>query len=303
MTSPTLQELIDRTPNGGTLDLGQGTYSVGDDPTEEIPAFVGDNRHGLTITGDGATILARPSSLRHRPAFLVRGTRVTLAGDVGIVGARDTGEPYDPAREAQHGIELQGATSFDSSWHVQHVYGSSYYIGKRVGGPVDRWSERITVHDFTSVEAGRQHIAAQAVDGLTVTRAKLHGCTHAAFDVEPPGTDWGCRHLTWSDTDLYGPFTFAFANLGLGTSTSCSDITLERIRCHGQPFRARIVPQPGTRRQRYAFVDCSSDTQITSPPITAWYVDGLTVTGLAQPRPRGVDPVHANYCTDVTVAA
>lgn len=292
-----LQSKINATPDGGTLNLGNAVYDIDLDPNKEYPAAIVDVRHDLTIIGNGAQIRVRPSTLRHRPALLVRGKNVKLLGDVTIVGPRPNNAGWDASREAQHGIETQGAVGFKCEWTVKNVYGNSLSAGKRVtSGKPDRWSSGLDL-DMHSIQAGRQHINFDAAEHV---RLKLQGdtCVRSAVDIEPPGSKGGCRDLYWYDSDLRGHFFFALANKGAGSDTSCSDIHLDGVRCHGQAFGVRVVPVTGSRRQRYTLENCSSDVTTHIPTLTFWHVDGIVIRNITQPIDKGVELARFNDCTN-----
>jgi hypothetical protein len=300
----TLQDLVNGTPQGGTLDLKGATYTVGgvagENPT--YPWFIPDTK-SLTIVGGGAHIVVQPGTLNRR-GLLVRGSNVKLLGDVTVHGDGPDVARYSYSHEFGHCVELQGAVNFESTWKVENGWGNGYYVGKRTFSDKtpERWSQGVVLHDFTSAHMGRQHLALQAVHGVSVSKATMTDAARSAVDIEPPGSNWGCDHLLWTDTDLTGGFEYALANLGNGNQGGVHDITLDGIRCHGQYFGVMVDPPASTRRQNYTFKNCTSDTKANHTPIRVYNVDGLTVHNITQPLGTPA-LVQAVGCTGVVTDA
>lgn len=298
----TLQDLINATPIGGTLDLKGDTYEVGADPMQQFPLVFGGSK-AITVVGSGAIIHVLPSKLRSRPALMVRAPNVNLLGDVTIHADDDK---RDAALEAQHGIELQGAVNFTSHWAVENVQGSSHYWGKNpnlTGGT--GWCRNVTLQNPVCVNSGRQHVAMQAVDGFKILRPNFTRCprNHSAFAFEPNGHDWGCKNGYIANGIVRGPCGPMFGSLGLGDhqpSYNLSHIVFDSMAADGFAFGIRVVNGVGQRRGPLAFINCSSDTIANQPCVRCQGVDGLMVLGFKQPVSNNISPFeNSPDCTNV----
>lgn len=284
-----LQALVDATPAGGTLDLAGRTF------TSAVPVMV---RGPIKIVGNDARILTAASKARVWPNLIIRGAGVQFSGRVFVEGSKPDGAGYDPDREAQHGVELQGVTDFSmSGWRVVNTWGDAVYVGKHNG----RWSSRVTVEDFGSEEIGRQQITLAAVRDVLITNFTLASGNRSVFDLEPPGHDWGAQRVRITDGTVRQPHGYLLACKGVGASGSVRDVHFSHIRGHGRAISAMVDPPLGTRRANFSFLSCESDTLVHSTPLRFNRCDGVLVRDVSQPIDRGIDLVHANDCTLVDV--
>lgn len=278
---------------GAIVSLGSDTYEL--DGTVRVA--------GRTLIGSGATIMVKASRVRARPALIVSGNGTRLLGDVTVVGPMPDGNGYDPTREAQHAIQVDGATNSEiAGWTLRNVFGDAISVGTvdhRAHAP---WTHNLSIHDITVDEIGRHAINIDALDHGAATRMRIGRVNMAVVDIEPPGHPWGCRYFAWTDSlvnDSGGGFVLA--SKGVGTSDSVHDITLSGIVCSRRLFNVQINPPEGTRRQRFSIRNCGGAGKATSPVLNFRRVDGVNVEHITQKMHRGVQLIEAHDCTDVVV--
>lgn len=301
--SDVLQQMIAATPVGGHLDLGAKSYAIGVDPTQEYPVVA---RHPITISGAGATLLVGRSKLLHRPAVTARGPGVQLLGDVTVMHAED---PKNAHYEQQNGIETQGADQFICDWKVEHAQGSSYYLGKDITKPPGTgWTTN--AHLFpSSTNAGRQHVALQAVKRFEVRSFSFDTCGagHSVIVFEPNGHDWGCQDGVISGGTVRGPMDWLFGSLGLGdhqpNSGNLARIMMRDVSVFGHAAGIEIMHGVGNRRGPFWADNISSDTVANQATIRLVGVDGFHLTRYRQPASRGVNLLNVSPdCTDVVTS-
>lgn len=284
----TLQGLVDKTPAGGTLDLGTKHFDI----TESVIV------HGpITITGKGAGIALGPSPLRELPNFICRGPGVVLTGSVTLVGSKPTGVGYEARREAQHGLELQGVTDFScDGWRIQNTRGDAVYVGKHN----DRWSQNVSLSNIVTNEIGRQHVSLVAVHTANIQHFHLAAGYRSVFDIEPPGHDWGASDVVIAHGRVTSTHGFLLACKGVGDMVR--NVHLNEVVCHNRLVNAMVVPPDGKRRQQFAITNCTSDVRAHSTPLRFHNIDGLIIEGNTMPVDRGVVPAVAQGCTNVHIS-
>lgn len=301
MMAKTLQDLINGTPQGGTLDLKAATYPIGGPTVDSLYAtFVADTKP-VTITGEGAHIVLQPG-VHHQRALMVRGPNVKLLGDVTVHGAGPDVANYSYSHEFGHAIELQGALNFESTWKVTNAWGNGYFLTtRRMNGTApDRWCKGVKIHDYTSAHCGRQHIAVDAADDWEAWNFDWKDAAQprAAIDIEPPGSAWGFHRGHVHHGTAEG-FDFFLANGGNGNTGGCADLEIDHVDVKGQYFGVRVVPPADTRRQNYNIHDVSSDTKANHAAMTFWNMDGVTLHNVKQPMAGGVELARFNHCTGI----
>lgn len=271
------------------IDLASGVYEL--EGTIKVT--------GRRITGNGAVIRHLPSSLREQSAFILKGQNPRIDGRVTVVGSAPPGAPYDPSREAQHAVQVDGAVAPNlSGWTFRNVYGDGIYFGKVDHLAAGAWTRGATVEGITFDEIGRHAITGDALDVAYVTALNVGRCNLAIFDVEPPGHSWGCKKLTWNNSQIFDTGGgFVFANKGVGSSVSVQDITLDNIHCHHRLFNVQVNPPDGVRRQNFKITNCSGKGVAYVSPLTFRHVDGVTVSNVVQSVGPGIDLVTAIDCT------
>ena len=270
-----LQGLIDRTPDGGVVRLqAHGTYRV-------EGTLVVEERHRLTIEGNGALIFATTPGDGTRSHLRIIGGSDLVVRGLGIRGANPhagtDGAAYVPELEAQHGIRIEGATDVElDRVRVSDVHGDFVYLGKHLED--DRWTERVWVHDSTFARSGRQGISVTGGRDIVIEHNTITDVRMATIDLEPHPS-FGAENIHILENS-FGPVRLiSFAATGGGR---VDNVVVARNTLRGQALRIIARPPDGTRRQRYWIVDNSSDTAANRTPLRFADIDGIVVTGNRQ---------------------
>lgn len=284
MTS--LQEMVSDAKPGDIIDLGSGDYSLGTSPLTQYPLRIGGKN--LTITGNGAHINVGKSSLRSRPAIMIRGAYISLLGDVTVhhqkIAKRDD-------LEAQHGIELQGADNPTIAWKIEEAQGTSYYVGKN---PITNAPcKNVKLVSPSSVNPGRQHIALQAVQKASITKPYMDNCGigHSSIVFEPNGHTDMCQDVLITDGLYKGNTGWCFGSLGLGDHQPYYNLArVKMINMHSKGLmNIRIAHGIGQRRGPFGAYNCSGEQVANLPTVHCQGVDGLTIVDYFQPASKGVN--------------
>jgi Right handed beta helix region len=291
-----LQALMDRTPDGGVVELERdGDYRV-----EGTLVLV--ERHDLRIEGNGARIFATSTADRTRSHLKIDGGSDLVVHDLEIHGANPHGGLGDQAHvadlEAQHGIALEGVTDVElNRVYIHDTYGDNVYVSRHEGDR--RWSERVWIHDSTFARTGRQGIAVVAARDVVIERNWLTHMRRAAIDLEPTAQSWGADNIHILD-NLVGPGRLLFvAAAGAGP---VNWVVIARNTLQARDLGVWVVPPEGDRRQRFWLVDNTSDTPSSVPTLRFTRSDGVIVHGNTQPiSGRGKAFVKAVDSCDVAI--
>jgi hypothetical protein len=292
-----LQALIDRTPDGGVVELERdGDYRV--DGT-----LVVDERHELRIEGNGARIFATTTGDFSRSHLRITGGSDLIVRDIEIEGANphagldDRG--YVPELEGQHGIRVEGVTDLELvGVHVHATYGDLVLVSRHEEDR--RWSERVWIHDSTFERSGRQGITVGAGRDIVIERNRLTDMRRATVDLEPTAKSWGADNVHILDNQV-GPGRLLFvAAAGDGP---VNRVVIARNTLRGRPLTFYMFAEDGARRQRAWVVDNTSDAPITAPPLRFTRVDGVVVHGNRQPIDEAGVFVRSTDSCDVSISA
>lgn len=263
------------------VDLGSGTYELVGDPLVLA---------GTQLHADGAVINWTPNRTRSCPAIIVRGVGTRLTGTAYVHGPAPMGVTYCPDWEAQHGLEIQGATdAYVGAWQFRNTYGDGIYVGKGSDG---WWTTDLTLDGTRTKENGRNGLTLVAVVGADIGNLEMQRANLGIIDVEPPGSGWGAAYVNIHDIvvkDHGGGFVFA--NKGVGSSRSVHDITLQNISCPNRDFSATVQPPADVRRQSFSFLNCTGEEGAS---VRLTRCDHVLVQGSGQ--------VTQNDCTDVVIS-
>jgi Right handed beta helix region len=270
-----LQGLIDRTPDGGVVQLqAQGAYRV-------EGTLVMEERHNLRIEGNGARIFATTVGDGSRSHLrIIGGSHLAVRG-LEIRGANPhagtDGSAYVPDLEAQHGIRIEGGTDVEiDRVQVTDVHGDFLYLGRHLED--DRWTERVWIHDSTFARSGRQGISVTGGRDIVIEHNTISDVRMATIDLEPHPS-FGAENIHVID-NTFGPVRLiSFAATGGGRVDT---VVVARNTLRGQALRLIANPPDGTRRQRYWIVDNTSDTPANRTPLRFADIDGIVVTGNRQ---------------------
>jgi hypothetical protein len=291
-----LQALIDRTPDGGAVQLeSDGDYRV-------EGTVVVKERHNLRIDGNGARIFAMTATAdRNRSQLQIVGGSDLVVSDLEIQGANPHAglgdRAYVAELEAQHGISLDGVTDVEvDRVHIHDTYGDSVYVSRHVDDR--RWSERVWIHDSTFERTGRQGIAVVAARDVVIERNRFADMRRATIDLEPGTPAWGADNIHILDNQV-GPGRLLFVAAGGGGPVN--RIVVARNALHGRPMDIQVRPPDGDRRQRFWVVDNTSDTQARAAPLRFTRIDGVIVHGNRQRVDEEDAFVQATDSCDVSI--
>jgi Right handed beta helix region len=270
-----LQALIDRTPDGGVVQLeAGGAYRV-------EGTLVMEERHRLRIEGNGARIFATTIGDGSRSHLRIIGGSDLVVRRLEIRGANAQAgleeDAYVPDLEAQHGIRIEGATDVElDRVRVSDVYGDFVYLGRHLED--DRWTERVWIHDSTFARSGRQGISVTGGRDVVIEHNTITDVRMATIDLEPHPS-FGAENIHVIE-NRFGPVRLiSIAATGGGRVDT---VVVARNTLRGQALRLIANPPDGTRRQRYWIVDNTSDTPANRTPLRFADIDGIVVTGNRQ---------------------
>jgi hypothetical protein len=270
-----LQALIDRTPDGGVVQLqADGAYRV-------EGTLIVEERHRLRIEGNGARIFATTVGDGSRSHLRIIGGSDLVLRNLEIRGANPhagtDGSAYVPDLEAQHGVRIEGAIDIElDRVRVSDVHGDFVYMGKHLED--DRWTERVWIHDSTFARSGRQGISVTGGRDIVIEHNTITDVRMATIDLEPHPS-FGAENIHIIE-NRFGPVRLiSIAATGGGRVDT---VVVARNTLRGQALRLIANPPDGTRRQRYWIVGNTSDTPANRTPLRFADIDGIVVTGNRQ---------------------
>jgi hypothetical protein len=276
----------------GDIDLGTGTYAV-----YGQPVVIGAGRQ---ISAEGAFIWHYPTNDRWCPCLILRGTGTALRGTAYVNGPAPMGSPYYPDLEAQHGVEIQGATNVTiESWQFRNTYGDGIYVGK--SHDLTDWTHGLTLNGTRTKENGRCGLSLVAVDGLDAGNLEMQRTNLSVIDIEPPGSNWGALNISIHDITVkdHGG-GFVIASKGQGRSDTMRYWKFSNILCPNRNFNAIIVPPDVLRRSNIEFRNCSGGEFANGSPIRLTRCDNVIVANITQAHTG--DLVSQTDCTNVQIA-
>jgi hypothetical protein len=274
-------------PDGGTVRLPAGAqYRV-------EGTLILENRHNLTIEGNGALLFATttgenvtpPRDLEHkwprkRAHLVVYGGGGIVVRNLQIRGPhRNGGENGDYVREleGQHGIVLRGVQGAElDRVRITDVYGDFVYLGS-YGGAGSAWTRNVRIHDSHFERNGRQGFGITGAEDILLENNYIGDVRRTALDIEPNGVSGGAKRLTVRKNTFGAIGNHWLA--GHGKVGTVEDITLEENVVHD---KMRVSTNPtGPRRRNFRIVNNTSD-QVVGLPIalmTLHLIDGIVVRG------------------------
>jgi hypothetical protein len=290
-----LQALIDGTLDGGVVRLARG----GDYRVEGT--LVLEDRHDLTIAGNGARIFATTTGDPDRSQIRIVGGSGLDVRNVEIEGANPqagVGEgAYQRRLESQHGIRLDGVTDAElDRVHVHDTYGDLVYVSRNEDDR--RWTEQVWIHDSTFDHSGRQGIAVVAGRDVVIERNRITETARAGVDLEPNSPSWGADNIHILDNEV-GPGRLLF--VAAGGRGPVNRVIIARNTLRGRQLKFWVIAPEGTRRQWFWVVDNTSDTTAPAAPLEFTRSDGVIVHGNRQPIEAGEALVKSVDSCDVAV--
>jgi hypothetical protein len=243
-------------PDGSTLQFGaHACYRV--DGTLRI-----QNRHGLTIDGNGATFRAMtdgrelaPTQARARSMFnFWRGSNLTLRNVV-VRGANPnagTGDfAYVAALEGQSAYVIGGVQNMVmDSVEAYDVYGDFVFVGPA--------TKNLVVRNSTFARNGRQGWTINGED-ITFEHNSIRGTRRATVDLEPSSPSAVTRRVMIRDNTIGAGRLYFLANEGRAAPTE--DISVIGNTFVKKAMTIRVDPPSGTR-SHYRIIGNRSDTPV-----------------------------------------
>ena len=170
-------------------------------------------------------------------------------------GGQDT-DAYVAAREAQHGLEVQGGERIElRGLTITDVYGDFIYVG-RSPGPIFGHPTNVWIHDNTMRRNGRQGVTVTDATNAIVERNDIADTRRATFDFEPLDS-WTVENL-WVRNNKVGPGRLMFvAGHGAG---DLSNVHILDNTLTGHSLGIDMAANPGERRSNVWISGNKSDT-------------------------------------------
>lgn len=289
-----LTDFVERVPDGATIEFHpQGRYRV-------EGTFSIQGRRGLTLDGNGATIVVRTDGAeaappdvpglghrwpRHRAHVWVGDSSDIVIRDLAVRGPHDAGGTAEEAwvveYEAQHAFEFSNTDgALLENCEASHIYGDGVYVG---GGSTD-----VTVTGCSVHHNGRQGMTVTSGERITFVGNHLDEIRRTAFDLEPNVEGDLVRGVRIID-NVVGKVRLNFVSAH-GAGGIFTDIEIARNRLEHTGLLISIsAPENGERRSRIVIADNTSALSVGSKyaPINLTGVDGAVIRGNHQPLDAG----------------
>jgi hypothetical protein len=239
-------------------------------------SLVLQNRHHLTIVGNGATIFATSRAPAHRSQWDVIDSSDITFRNITVVGANKAGGPSEVAYvrklEDQHGFRLEAVHGVELDHvSVTDVFGDFVYIGR---DQQRRSSDHLWVHDSTFARNGRQGISVTSAVGVVIERNRIADTRRAVIDLEPNARSWKVSDVFVLDNAI-GPGRLDFiASHGRGP---VDDVMISRNVLTGHTMTIDVLPPVKQRRANWVVSSNTSDVPIHHRAMRFAAIDGLLV--------------------------
>lgn len=310
--SAAMNAFIASVPNGRVIQFPTGaTYRFSQ-------AIRLTGRSDLRFEGNGDTLIASDtaSAAPRNSHFLIEsgsnriyigsfhGVGASPAANVGTVSALDLVKQNSEfvATYGAHNVEIANVT-------VERVWGDGIYLGADAGGGGSNPTTRVWWHDSRVFSAGRNGLAIEYADQVTIERVGFDKIALHVLDIEPDSAGHGGTNVRFTDNpvDTYGHtnhfVSYLFAANGAAGSIT-TDVYVERNTVvgnaagyNGAPLGLNTTVR-GPTRQRIYVRDNSTSRSVAGPVMYFDHVDGVTVTGNAQPLSSG-QLAQFTSCTNV----
>ena len=277
------------------------------------------DRHNLVFEGNGATLRTGGTlyltSMWSIP-FVIYGS----SSDVSDIVIRNftiegpntrTGtNVYDPAVESPHGVGVYGGSRIEIAHNtIRKTGGDGVYAAN---GSTQEWVNGLWVHDNTFDYIGRNAFTMNAVRNALLERNTIDHVGASVLDIEPDEAFQGAINTTlrdnnvgiWGMSPLYTMHFVACANDNSGPGAVIRGLTITGNHVsQGAPNSANTPNAGGlktwigkTRTSNVTFANNTTTKAGAGPVLVFEHVDGLTVTGNAQPLTSG----SLTYVSDST---
>jgi hypothetical protein len=270
-----------------TQELVSWIASVPDNSTLVFPAgacyrvdgtLLVRNRSGLTFEGNGATFKAFTTGGSNRAHWqIVDGGGITFR-DVTVHGPRtDSGFVYD--LQWQHAFDVRGAASVKlervtASW----LYGDCFYLGQGWDSR-KAWATGVRIADSSCSRNGRMGVAVTAAQDVVVQSSVFDRIGLSVFDVEPNGSGWGARNVTFAANRVGVVRDYVFVVTGAGP---VDGVSFNGNTVVGNRMKVGAFAWNGERRSNISVTQNTSDTgyyEKNGAAMRFIAIDGVVVTG------------------------
>jgi hypothetical protein len=236
------------------------------------------NRTGLTFEGNGATFKAFTTGGSNRAHWqIVDGGEITFR-DVTVHGPRsDSGFVYD--LQWQHAFDVRGTATVGlervtASW----LYGDCFYLGQGWDSR-KAWATGVRIVDSSCSRNGRMGVAVTAAQDVVVQSSAFDRVGLSVFDVEPNGSGWGARNVTFAGNRVGVVRDYVFVVTGAGP---VDGVSFNGNTVVGNRMRVGAFAWNGERRSNISVIENTSDTgyyEKNGAAMRFIAIDGVVVTG------------------------
>jgi hypothetical protein len=223
-------------------------------------------RNDIVVQGNGATFFATQiSDVRDQAQWVLENDSNIVFSNLTIRGTHPNGgqddDAYVPAREAQHGVLVQGGERIElRNLTITDVFGDFIYVGRSpsptFGRPVD-----VSIHDNVMRRNGRQGVSVTDGTNVLIERNDIRDTRRATIDFEP-GDSSGVENAVVRDNKI-GPGRLMFvAGHGMG---DISNISITNNTLTGHSIGIDLAAESGDRRHSVVVQGNISDTPEANP--------------------------------------
>jgi len=274
VTAP-LQQFLAGVPDGSAVQFApKGSYRVNG-------TLLLQDRHDLTIDGNGARVFASTRGGKTRSQWYVLDGSNIVFRDLAVQGANPRGgtseDAYVRKLETQHGFRIEGTDGVQLDHvAVSDVYGDFVYIGR---DPSRVASRSVWIHDSDFARNGRQGIAVVAAADVIIEHNQFDQTRRSTIDLEPNARSWHVSDVfVLNNTVGKGRLLFV-ASHGQGP---VDDIVISGNQLKGHALTIDVVSPENKRRSNWIITNNTSDTTVHSRPLRFAGIDGLMIQGNTQ---------------------
>ena len=287
--SAALMSFIAGVPSGSTIVFrAGGTYRIN-------VALKISGKHNVTFNGNGATLKAVGSGSNENYSLLYfvsygGGNSGIAVRDFNLVGSDPTPGTFTSGQEGQHGILVDGGTTFE-------IYGNTFSAAYGDGVEVNSGASGVHIHDNVFTNTGRNGLSVIWGNHVEFDHNTVGHMGYMPFDVEPNTSSQPSSFIAIHDNATGYWSNAFFAVDGSSTGAPIHDISVTDNTSTGKSLLT-VVVGPG-RKQNITFSGNRSTVAAGGPVLRFTNVDGLTVTGNTQSLSSGA-LVSTTSCTGVT---
>ena len=252
------------------------------------------NRHNLVFAGNGATLrvgsggglndqLASPFALGHQyGGYWANGNTDIVIHDFILIGNDPTPGTFTGGQEGQANLEITGTDRVEIYGITGSAAPGDFVFISMVSGA---W-----VHDCHALTAGRNGISVTFGSDILVEDCALDISGYCTFDIEPNDANGTCSNVTFRNNTAKTWENAFLAVEGSHTGAMIDGIVVDGNTVTGDSLLT-IIDNGGTSRMTdIVFTNNRGEKAAAGPVLRFAHVDGLTVTGNAQPLNSGVLP-------------